>query len=500
VSSSVVGKSVRGAAWTITSSIGARLLGLVSTLVLSYFINPDVQGAVSAASIVTLTAGQLTELGLAQYVVAHPKAGADTIFPIFVVHFSLGALGLLLVWLLREPLGHALGAPTMGQYVPGFVLCFLIARVGAVPLRLLIRDLKFRRLGLSRPLAEVTFTVSTIALAMMGKGGMALVYGNIARAVVVAVVIVTAVDPRLFLTPSPITIEKMKPVFRYGVPLSIGGLAQFASRNWDNLAISRLFGDRVLGLYQKAYGFADIPATQVGEQIGDVLLPAFAHMQEEERQRELVRATGFLSLIVFPLAIGLGAVAKTLIAAWLPPVWRDTGPMLLVLSSLSVARPIGWTVSSYLQAANRPRAAMWLGLGQVVFLMGCIFTVGRLGPLWACVAVGLAFGLHSLASLWTVATYDGIPMRRFLARCVPPLLACIPLLVAVGAVHWGLARLGWETSKIAPLIEVVAGALGYLAGAFTVARSMTHELISVIRDARRRRSTAPPAAGLGPTP
>src|SRR5581483_9410793 len=106
--------------------------------------------------------------------------------------------------------------------------------------------------------------------------------------------------------------------------------------------------------------------------------------------------------------------------------------------------------SSYLQARDRPRAVMGLECFKVLALVGAIVTLGRLGPLWTCAAVGVAFALHALASLWVVHLFDGIAFARMLARLVPPLLACVPLVGAVLGVRHGMDRLGLD-GKIARL-------------------------------------------------
>jgi PST family polysaccharide transporter len=60
------------------------------------------------------------------------------------------------------------------------------------------------------------------------------------------------------------------------------------------------------------------------------------------------------------------------------------GPMLAILSVLSVVRPIAWLISSYLQARKRPRLVMWLEGLKALSVLGLIPLFGQFGPLWAC--------------------------------------------------------------------------------------------------------------------
>ena len=290
---SLLGKAIRGAGWTILTGVGARALGLVGTLVLTHYLAPDVQGEVSDAFIVVLTAHQLSSLGLLHFLVARPKdASAEVGWHVTVLHNLTGLVAFATVVLGRDAFGRWLNAPTMGQYVPGFALAIFFERISNVPERLLTRQMRFRALGGARGLAEITYSLISVALAMLGLGGMAIVYGNVARGVMLAASF-TALAPRAdWLTPTRLKLATLRPVLKFGLPLSVGALASFASRRWDNLLVSAMFGAGVVGEYNLAYNLADIPAIQVGEQIGETLLPSFSHMQPEERKDALARSTG----------------------------------------------------------------------------------------------------------------------------------------------------------------------------------------------------------------
>jgi PST family polysaccharide transporter len=295
-----------------------------------------------------------------------------------------------------------------------------------------------------------------------------------------------AAERRDWLEPHPITRRVTRDLFAWGVPASLGAFADFASRRVDNLLVSSIWGPSVMGTYNLAYNLADIPAVQVGEQIGDVLLPSFAQMEPARRGPALLRSTALLALIMFPLAIGLGAVAPTAVHAIFDQRWVAVGPMLLFLSSLSVTRPVGWTTSSYLLARERPRAVMmleWFKLGALVM---AIETVGRLSPLWACVAVGIAFALHTLASLWLVQHMDGIPVVSFLARLAPPLLACAPMVGAVLGVRWLRLHFGLTQPLVGLALESTAGGLAYVGAALVIARSTSQELLRLLKHGLRR--------------
>ncbi|MEO6417978.1 MAG: oligosaccharide flippase family protein [Polyangiaceae bacterium] len=480
-------KAVRGAAWTIVTSIGSRSLGLVGTLAITYFLMPQVLGDFSDAYIVVLSASQLSTVGVGNYVIAKPDSGRAVTWHATMFHLIFGVIAIAMVFLLRDKFGGVLHAPAMVEYVPGLAVAALLDRVSFMPERILVRDMRFRVVGLSRTLGEIAYTFGSVGFAFLGFGGISLVYGNIARAVVKAVMMCGAVKRAEWLTPSPYSKETMRDLMRFGLPFWVSATAGFASRRWDNLIISGLFGPGVLGEYNLAYNLADIPAVQVGEQIGDVLLPSFAKMDHEKQKSSLVRSTGLLALVVFPLAVGLGAVAPTVVHTLLRKEWANVGPMLTLLSALSVARPVGWTVASYLVARDQPRPLMWLGLLKVIFLLGCVATIGRLGPLWACAAVGIAFAGDAVASMWVVSRLDKIPMSNLVGSCTPPLLACVPMVATILAARFLLEQLGVHVRGVGLSVEILAGAIGYIVGALVLARKTSGDFLNLLKNTLRKK-------------
>jgi PST family polysaccharide transporter len=487
---SLATKAARGAAWTIATGVGSRALGLAGTLAVTYFVARDELGEVSDAAVAVLLANQLSTLGVGQYYIARPTAGRDVAWHATLVHVTLGAVALTGVLCLAHPLGIWMRAPSLGRFLPGLALSAMLERVAYMPERVLAREMRFRPIGVCRTMGELSYTATSVLLAALGWGAMCIVFANLVRSGVRLVALCRTAARAEWLTPTRLSARTARAMLRFGLPLSVGTAAGFAARRVDNAIVSGLFGAGVVGAYNLAYNVADVPGVQIGEQIGDVLLPSFSHMQPAEGRAALVRSTGLLALVTFPLAVGLGAVAPALVDTLLKPEWRDVGPMLALLSILSVVRPVGWTISSYLLARDRPRVDAGLEILKVAALVILLLTLGRLGPLWACAAVGLAFALHAIASMAVVQATDGVTVSALAARCAAPLAACVPMIAAVAAARAGLEHAGVTRAGIVLAAQIFAGAVSYPAAALVLARSTSLDLIAVVTSALRRR-TAP---------
>jgi lipopolysaccharide exporter len=486
---SIARQTVRGALWTISTGFGSRLFGLAATLIVTRFVAPADYGEVMIAVVLVSTANQVSTLGLGQYVIAHPRVDRASVFHASVYFALAGAIALGLVAWFAGGLGLIFGARDVTRYVPGLVASAALDRFGFMPERLLVRDMRFGVASGGRALGEFSYSAGTIVLAAMSCGAMAIVGGNLLRSFSRSAVFVGAVKVRDWLSPSRLEARRSRELFAFGAPLSLAGLASFASRRWDNLLVAHYFGAGTTGMYNLAYNLADVPAIQIGEQVGDVLLPSFARLAPERRALALARSILLLCLVVSPMAVGLGAVAPTLVRLVFDARWQPVQSMLVILSALSVTRPVGGTIEAYLQAQHRPRTVMALELFKLGALLLAIVSFGRYGPLWTCSAVGVAFAAHMLMAIAAVQRVDRVPLRRMLTTVGGPILACVPLIIAVLAARRLWSSLAPDNLLVGMLVEVSAGALAYVLTVWWFAPEATLELVSRVKDALPGRAT-----------
>jgi lipopolysaccharide exporter len=483
---SLTRRAIRGVAWTLPTSLAARIVGLVGTLLLARYLAPAEYGEASAAWILMVTASSVTTFGVGIYLVSNRDVSRAEAFHATCWFLIVGVAAIAAAIALAGPLGAWSDTPDLGHYMPVFAVSTALDRLVFVPERMLVRQLRFRWLSLARAFGELTYTGTSLGLAASGVGAMAIAWGNLARSAVRFFTIVPAVDVREWLEPHRLRMRTMLKIVGYGINVSVASIATFAMRRWDNLLVSRYFGPATMGAYNYAYNLADTPSVAVGEQMSDVIAASFPHMEPEQRAEAVVRSCTMISLIMFPLAFGLGAVAPTVVDALFDRKWANVGIMLVYLAILSAPRPLAQIVLSYFYACQRPRVVMWLECISLAAIVVSISTVGRIGILWTCGAVGTVFVGRTLATMWTANRLDGIRMSSFLVPLIRPLIACGGMVAAVLAVRPALHGLSPAARLIA---EVAVGATVYVALALVVARSASRELIRLVVSALSRRAS-----------
>jgi lipopolysaccharide exporter len=482
-----IGKqAARGVAWYMALGVSTRVLGLVGTLILAWFIVPEDYGAVVTASIVVLTANAFTSFAFGQYLIAK-RAGPEVAFQAAVVHVSLGIAAMATVYLLRDWIGELLGAPDMARYVLGYAFAFLVIdRIRNVPERLLMRALRFRTLAVVNGAGELALTVTAVAAAP-AWGAYALMFGALARSLLTAVLFLAMAPRAEWLVRARLRAATLRDLFVYGLPIMIASITDNATTKWDNLIVSRLFGPAVMANYNYAYNLADMPISHVAEHIGEVLMPSFSRMEEAQRRVAVVRAASLMCLLVAPLGVGLGAVAPTVIAALFSDEWAATAPMLSILGVLMVFRPMIWSAIAYAQAVQRTRVVMLSSFLRVIVVLSLVAVGGIVGgPNGCCVGAGLGFAIHSVLTIVAAGRFTDLPAWDYLLGVARPLLPCVPMFLGVVALQRGLTAAGVPL-VVSLVLQIIAGAVIYVAAAFALVRPAVDELLRLARDAIRRR-------------
>lgn len=468
--------------------VGARVLTLVSTLILTRFIAPHDYGAVLSAWISVVTAGTLTSFAFGQYLIAR-RAPPAVAFQAAELHIALGVVAMTLVVAFRDAIGDLLGTPEMGRFVAWYAVAHVVDRTRYVPERLLMRDLRFPTIAMINGLGELVFAVLALALAPRW-GAHAIVIAVQGRAVLTAVMFFAAAPRAEWLVYSPLRAEVVRDLFGYGLPIMISSVAERAATRWDNLIVSKLFGPAVMGHYNLAYNLAETPVSHVAEHISDVLMPSFSRMQDAQRRSAVPAAAALMALVVSPLGIGLGAVAPTLVAALFDARWSGMAPMLVILSVMTVFRPMTWSANAYLQAVQETRLIMFISFSRAIVVLLLVASLAIAGgPSGACLGACIGYALHSIGTIVVVGRATGLPIGSYLIGVIRPLLACIPMYAAVTGVAITLDAQG--VPKLASLaVQIVAGGVVYIASAFVLARSSVLEIIRLGKGAIRRRPAA----------
>ncbi|MBF8280622.1 MAG: Heteropolysaccharide repeat unit export protein [Candidatus Magasanikbacteria bacterium] len=201
-------------------------------------------------------------------------------------------------------------------------------------------------------------------------------------------------------------------IVKEAVPFALAGIFTRVYSGLDSVLLRTLNDSRAVGLYSVpykiAFAFQFIPMA-----VSAALYPAMSECFARDKTRLahlFERATFTLSLIVFPVAVGISVLAKEILAFAFLPEYGVAASALIFLMAALIFSFLDFPVGSLLNACNRQHAqTLAMGATMVVNLIANLFFIPRWGITGAAAAAcdTMAIASCGLAQTWRRYGSDG---------------------------------------------------------------------------------------------
>jgi PST family polysaccharide transporter len=394
--------AARGFASIVSGRLVSQAAQFLASIILARLLLPSAYGLVAITWTLTGFASLFSDLGLSAALVQSPRMTERDAATAFVINGISGLALTLIVIALRHPLASLLGQPRVAPLLAFSSLSFTLS-LTVVPFAILERQMQFGKVAAIDVVASTVGLSVSIICAALGVGAASLVIGPLISAAIssVAGLALARWIPKAW--PSWACARRL---LGFGGHLTGFNVLAYWARNADNLLLGRFAGTTELGLYNRAYMLMLMPLTQVGGVLGRVLLPLFANMQDDHARlrRAMIRVAGTTSLLVFPVLLGLAAVAHNFVLVAFGPHWRGAIPLIVILAIAGMPQVFGILSAQVCQAVGEPRLlSTW---GAVWNLTSIVAIVAGLH--WGAEGVAIALAVRG----WIVIPIEMMPARK----------------------------------------------------------------------------------------
>jgi O-antigen/teichoic acid export membrane protein len=413
-----------GLFWLFSGTGVQAILRTIVLVVLARLLTPEMFGVIGAASVALGFAGFFFEFGIASALERRPELDERHLRTAFTV-FSIFGLLVGGAYVLIAPLiSEFFSMPELVPVLRIFALVFPIQGFVLVPLALMKRELRFRRLT---TINVVSYTVGSgvvgIGMALMGFGVWTLVGAGLVQSLVGALLLIVS---QPFPKRPMIDRETLQELAFVGGGFTLGRLLNYLAAQGDNIVVGRWLGADALGLYSRAYQLFIFPVTLFATSLKSVLLPSMAKVQHEPERLGFAYKQGsaVLALACLPTGIVAIVLAPELIHVLLGPQWTEVVLPFQILAAGIFFRAAVYICDALTQATGAVYRRAWR-IGVYAFF---VFAGALIGVRWglAGVASGTLVALVVNYILLTQLSLAVIskPWRWLLASHLPaPLLA-----------------------------------------------------------------------------
>lgn len=317
--------------WGLASLVVNVVAQLGFTAVMARLLEPAAFGLMAMAIIAMRLFAHVSQAGLAAALVQRPDLQRAHVQAALGLTLTIGTLATLAMWLAAPLLAMFFADPALPAVLRGLAPNLLLAALGALPLALLRRRLRFKAIAAIETIAYIVgYGAVGALLASLGAGVWALVGATLAQSALAWALAYTqerhTLRPRLS--------AEGRELLSYGTPFSLVGLLEFLSANLPAAAIGRLLGAPALGVFSRAWLLTNLPVEKATVVVARVLFPLLSQMQGDRPRLGalFVLALSAVGLLGAALTLSIAAVAEPLVAVLLGHQWRAAVPVVEVLA------------------------------------------------------------------------------------------------------------------------------------------------------------------------
>jgi len=373
----VKSRAVRGVVAIMGRGFFIQFVAQISQFFLLAFLSVEQMGVFWIISAAVGFLVFFSDIGLAAALIQKKEKPTDSdLKTTFTVQQILVISLLIILYLLTPYLKSVYGLSQEGVYLLyALGVSLFLSSLKSIPSVLLERKLEFSKFIIPDLLESLVYSLVVVFLAWKGFGIMSFTYAVILRGIV-GVVTIYLLQPWkpgfAFSRPA------LSGLFKFGVPYQINQLIAVVKDRGVTLALGTVVGTQGIGYLGTAERASQIPLRQFLDPVTKVTFPAFARMQEhkDELAASVTRSLMVITLLVFPVAIGIWLTAPLVIRVI--PSYAKWEPSLVPLSFMTI---------------NVLFAAVTTQLTNMLMAIGKIKIVSKLIAMWAILTVILVPGL-----------------------------------------------------------------------------------------------------------
>lgn len=452
-------KAVSSVLWRIAEQGGKQAIYFVISVVLARLIMPDQFGLVAMLTVFTAIANVFIDSGFSTALIRKTDRTQADCSTVYWFNVIISAACYIILFF---------GAPLVAKFYDMPQLCsilrvtslnLIIGSLAGVHRTLLQAEMDFKALTKFNLLGVLLSGITGMMLAYLGFEVWALVFQGLVMTVVTTVSVWYKVPWR----PSMIfSRQSFREFFGFGSKLLASSVLDTIYSNIYSVVIGKVYKATDLAFYNRAWALTSMTSTLPTGILQSVTYPTLCKLQhnEEALKNGYRRTLRLAAFVIFPICLGVGAVAYPLINVLYTKVWISAASLLSIVVFAGMWYPIHAINLNYLIVKGHSN--LFFRLEVIKKIQGAVILaasvpLGLEGMCWGCVVNSL------LCLIWNTY-YTGKFLRMSIIEQFHDLT---PTLLLSAAMYAGARTTAhFMGDEILSLIcSIAVGAIIYIGGA-----------------------------------
>jgi len=396
-------RALRGSAIIAAGYVGGQAMRLASNLILTRLLFPEAFGLMALVTVVMIGLTMFSDIGLGPAILGDRRGDdprfLDTAWTIQVVRGGLlWATTCALAW----PLAVFYRAPDLADLLPVAGLTLLIAGFNPTRIETANRHLALGRVTMLDLAAQALGIAVMIALSIATQSVWALVWGNIAGALV-KLGLMTRFLPghrnRFGWDPTVAS-----GLIRFGGWIFLSTSCGFVLMQGDKAILGRYLSLESLGVYNIGYFLASFPMLLVAAIVGRIFIPLYREVSADgsDRIRRRMRRMRFgVTGVVFCLQMAMAVGGVALVTLLYDQRYAAAGAVVVAIACAQLPQILVATYDQAALAAGDSRGFFMVSALRASAQVGLFLAGAQMGGLpLALVGQAIAGVISAPASIW----------------------------------------------------------------------------------------------------
>ena len=475
-------KVAGGVAWSIAEKVGSMLLQMVVSIVVARLLVPEDFGVMAILTFFTALALVMVDSGFSQTLIRKEDPSPEDYRSVFAFNIAVSVVLYGILVAAAPAVARYYELPIIADIAPVLFLLLPINALCVIQNTIFTRDFRFRLLSQATFAASLVAGGVAIAMALAGCGVWSLVGQRIATLAVKTLILWIRSDwrPSLRFTMRPV--REMAP---FSFRLLTTDLISSIYNNISQMFIGKIYSADALGFFNQAQKFKDLPLTSAMQSVQSGTYPALSQIGDQrekfaESYRQVLMVVAFM---LFPVMVGITAIAEDLFALLLGEKWMPTVPYLQILCLTGLFQPLAMIAYNVLKVKSDGGIILRLEIAKkalMTLILALTIPHSIKAVAWGLVVISFCeFAINFVASM----RYTALSGWRMVRTLLPTMIITAAMYASVVFVGDVMSDTGVALRLVA---EIATGVVVYTLLAFGFRLEAATEIKSLLSKILRK--------------
>ncbi len=364
-------KSISAIRWATLEKIAVQIVNFVIGILLARVISPEEFGTVAMITVFTGILMVFRDFGIGSALIQQKEIDDMDCHTMFWTNIAIGVILTILVILNASLIASFYKNLELYSLTILFSITFFINSFTFVHETLFRKNLDFKVLFYANFFSMLISGLISLGLAYLDFGVISLIWRGILNVIFMNVFLWfnSSYRPKF-----KYSLDRLKVLLNYSIPLLGSQLINYFTRNGDNLIVGRYLGSFQLGIYSRGYQFVLVPVKNMTGVISKVMFSSLSVIGDnlELVQKTYLKMIRLVSTITIPIILGVFFLADSFVYIILGENWKEVIIVIKTMTFVGAVQSVGVLVGVIFNSQNKNKLMFNLNIISALFFFGMV--------------------------------------------------------------------------------------------------------------------------------